>query len=331
MQYKAIVTIRIFFRKTFTLLNILQRPDALPVLSERLSQNARELLLKLKGNKPFPYKQSLGFPFICIPESSTSVHIFIQNDYAEKLEANLSLSWLNEGDTCVDIGANVGYFTALFAHCVGSSGQVVSVEASPKTIQHLTNLVDLLSLGQVKVKHACITDGSQQFIEFYIHNEKSSDLMQSLFPSLDTRGNYTPVQVESISIEQLSKMYHLTNQVSLVKIDIEGAEPIALSNSSSLIKTSSPPLVIIEVAENALKRQTCTTHDILKYFPSEVYDLFVSNISYPNSTPDIEIGYLYPLANLTSTKLPWLFNLIALPKSGKFSDRKAQISSHLFK
>lgn len=116
-----------------------------------------------------------------------------------------------------------------------------------------------------------------------------------------------------------------------MKVDIEGAEPIALRNSSSLIQASSPPLVIIEVAEGALERQNFSISDILIHFSEEIYDLFISNISYPNLTPKIEVGYLYPLSDLASVKLPWLFNLIAILKAGKYSARKNRIPLVLFR
>ena len=39
---------------------------------------------------------------------------------------------LKPGDTFVDVGANIGYFSLRVSHCVGPSGSVVSIEASPR-------------------------------------------------------------------------------------------------------------------------------------------------------------------------------------------------------
>jgi len=46
---------------------------------------------------------------------------------------------LREGDTVVDVGANVGYDTLLAASLVGTGGRVIAIEASPSIHRRLTD------------------------------------------------------------------------------------------------------------------------------------------------------------------------------------------------
>ncbi len=42
---------------------------------------------------------------------------------------------LRRGDTVVDVGANIGYFTTLMSRIVGETGQVISIEALPSNVR----------------------------------------------------------------------------------------------------------------------------------------------------------------------------------------------------
>src|SRR5262245_25225023 len=50
---------------------------------------------------------------------------------------------LRAGDTFIDVGANIGYFTLLASRLVGPTGHVYAIEASPSIYQRLTRNVGL--------------------------------------------------------------------------------------------------------------------------------------------------------------------------------------------
>ena len=70
-------------------------------------------------------------------------------DLADSIQRNIYLGtfepqetaqvrkWLKPGMTVVDAGANIGYYSALAATCVGRSGRVFSMEPQPKTYRQL--------------------------------------------------------------------------------------------------------------------------------------------------------------------------------------------------
>ena len=59
----------------------------------------------------------------------------------EKPETRFFLSVCRQGMTYLDIGANIGYYTALGALRVGANGQVVAIEPDPECYEYLARTV----------------------------------------------------------------------------------------------------------------------------------------------------------------------------------------------
>src|SRR4051794_34975198 len=55
----------------------------------------------------------------------------------EAAETRFLSALLSEGDTFVDVGANVGYFSVLAARRIGAGGTVVAVEPEPRNLELL--------------------------------------------------------------------------------------------------------------------------------------------------------------------------------------------------
>ena len=77
----------------------------------------------------------------------------------ELLESLLLISVLRPGMTVVDAGANVGYYTSLFAAAVGSSGGVHAFEPEPE------NFLVLLANALLSAQ------SSSQAAQIWLHNE----------------------------------------------------------------------------------------------------------------------------------------------------------------
>jgi len=58
---------------------------------------------------------------------------------------------LRPGDTVIDGGANIGYFSLLSARCVGATGHVHAFEPMPETYSSLSKNVELN--GEQRVNH----------------------------------------------------------------------------------------------------------------------------------------------------------------------------------
>ena len=71
----------------------------------------------------------------------------------EPRETALISELLKPGDTFVDVGANIGYFTLLASRLVGATGKVIGIEANPRTFKLLEANVALNHCANVDLRH----------------------------------------------------------------------------------------------------------------------------------------------------------------------------------
>lgn len=68
----------------------------------------------------------------------------------EPIISRVTQELLQEGDVYVDIGANIGYDLLLAAKCVGESGKIVAIEASPKIYPMLVSNINRNRIANVR-------------------------------------------------------------------------------------------------------------------------------------------------------------------------------------
>ena len=122
------------------------------------------------------------------------------------------------GDVVVDVGANVGYFTLLMSTLVGPKGRVVAIEAHPRIAAINRAHLEMNRITNVHLVTAAVTDeiGDVILYEGPASNIGSTSMMRFRAGSRSLRVAGVPL-FDILSGETLSR-------ISLIKIDIEGAE-----------------------------------------------------------------------------------------------------------
>ncbi|MGB2705967.1 MAG: FkbM family methyltransferase [Candidatus Omnitrophota bacterium] len=289
---------------------------------ERTRQNIKQAVVNSKKGKSFIYRTKMGFNFICIPTSAQSVHSYISG-WGEEIELKSACNWLLKGDSCLDIGANVGYYSAGFAEKVTTSGNVISAEASPKTAKHLEEMVRTLSLKQIHPENVCITD-TEGHTDFMVSLDTPHEHFQSIRISREEEKFYKKETIRTDTVDNLIRKYGIGKEVSLVKIDIEGAEPLALSGSSLLFNKEALPLFIAEITRDSLSQFGFGPDDIMNFFPPgsfEIYCVFFGKKPGTRLLRRLETSSIF--------NWPVHTNIIALPKIGKYAARKKRIEKYL--
>jgi FkbM family methyltransferase len=149
---------------------------------------------------------------------------------------------LRPGDHFIDAGANHGYFTLLGAQLVGRNGRVDSFEPVPETFARLKNNVALNDpIPQVHLHQVALSDhaGQVQFFANPINDGRSSLVPQE--------GETTvPVAVQAVRMDDVIP----DARPALVKMDVEGAEPLAIDGMRGILK-SAPAFIVEYSAVNA--------------------------------------------------------------------------------
>lgn len=292
----------------------------------RLGENFRSVRLALAGNRPLHYRHSNGFPYVALKGVPETRELYVRGQFYEQTEFDLIRAWLERGDSIVDGGANVGLVSAMAASLVAPEGKVWAIEASPSTRKKLESVIHELGLEQiVSIVPRAISDRAGE-VEF---GDDDASSVANAMRTVGTASASGPTsRVPAISMDELLALPG-GSEPSLVKLDIEGAEPLAFRGWSSLTSAANPPLLLFEVYPRGLARMGFRPHDIFSALPRERYRLWHLNASWPNEWPEFPRGVPFALDDPFNYAWPTHSNVFAVPTEGRFSARSSRLSGRL--
>lgn len=167
------------------------------------------------------------------------------NRECEPAETALFRREVKPGDVVLDLGANIGYFTLLFAQRVGPSGAVVAFEPDPDNFALLKRNLAANGYRNVRAERRAVWDATGPL---------------RLFRSEENRGDHrsyeSPEARPAITIDAVSIDAFLGQdlpRVDFVKMDIQGAEHHALRGMRALLARSPRVTLLTEVWPRGLR------------------------------------------------------------------------------
>ena len=143
------------------------------------------------------------------------------------------------GQTVLDLGANVGLYTLLFAKLVGPVGRVIAFEPGPKSFQLLVKNIEVNGYKNVTAERIAVMDRSGD-VNFCICPTAGSD--NRIEGLVDPSLGWETVRVQGTSIDD----YVGDMPVDFVKIDIQGSEAPALFGMRRTIERNAGIKVVLE-------------------------------------------------------------------------------------
>ena len=172
---------------------------------------------------------------------------------------------LKHGDTFVDVGANIGYYSLLASKLVGEGGAVVAIEASPKTFEKLQANLALNGVSNVRPVNLAAAD-SERTVKLF----RGHDHHIGLATILDDSGFDLECEVETAPLSKILRLNEI-ERARIIKIDVEGAEFLVVSGMEPILKGDRPDLeIIIEVDPKRLMKQGTTTEELLRPFAEAI-------------------------------------------------------------
>jgi FkbM family methyltransferase len=178
----------------------------------------------------------------------------------EPQETALLRTLLRPGMTCVDVGANWGYFTLLAAHLTGVQGTVLALEPDPRLFPTLRQNVDANGLEQVEVLQLAASDTSEsRWLEG--HDRRDGNRGTSHLVHAARRG-VSSFRVETSTIDALLDARNLRT-VDLLKMDIEGGEALALRGMRDGLAAQRYTRILLELHPTMLGEHDSSVGEIV--------------------------------------------------------------------
>ena len=169
--------------------------------------------------------------------------IFVKLDW-ENEEKQFALKHSMGDGFILDIGSNVGYYTCMLGNEFQNS-KVISVEASPSIFDVLKDNCELNERSNVILYNRAITDKDGAEINFYSHDSMSTTDKQTLTDWAIPENQIGKEKTKTITIDTLLKNEN-ANKIQFCKMDIEGAEVMALKGAQSTLKKKAIQNMMIE-------------------------------------------------------------------------------------
>jgi FkbM family methyltransferase len=164
---------------------------------------------------------------------------------------------LREGDTVIDAGANIGFFSFLAARCVGESGRVLAFEPHPFNYDPFAAAVTAHRLHQIAPFQVGLdeTDGSGT-----VHMRDQSVYPNRTGTMIDCEGD-AGIAVPTRSIDSLVDE-HGIERIDLLKVDVDGFETRILRGAARTLAAGKIRHVIIELSSFWLERSGSSEAEI---------------------------------------------------------------------
>ena len=157
---------------------------------------------------------------------------------------------LNPGDTAVDVGAHIGFFTMHMASIVGLAGRVYAFEPLDSNADLLErSIAENRFSDRVVFCRAAVAAASGSAILTFATETLNSGGAYLLRPGTAPLTGNVERKVPAVALDDLE----LRRPVRFIKMDVEGAEPQVVRGASRLLKADRP-VILSEVHPVQLER-----------------------------------------------------------------------------
>ena len=200
-----------------------------------MKKKIKAYLFRLLGEENYLKLLNRGFFFLYNTGLLKSDEGYKYHYYAKRL--------IKEGDTVVDIGANLGYFTKLFSKWVGDKGRVIAIEPVPlytkiirwtcKSRKNITLFP--YALGKENKKVHLVTPDHFGYLRTglpHIYDEKNNKALSEYEFSFEAE------------MKKANELFESFEKIDYLKCDIEGYEEVVIPEILPVLERFKPTIQI---------------------------------------------------------------------------------------
>ena len=204
-----------------------------------------------------------------------SLDLSINGVYGE-LDTKIIKENIQEGDIVIDVGANIGYYTLIFAQLVGKTGKVFAFEPEPENLKILKKNVEINNFNNVIVEQKIISDQCGKMKLFI----SDSGIVGHRIQQKENFKNF--IEVESLTLDDHMEKSGFLEKINFIKIDVEGAEPMVLDGSKNILKKNEHLKIFSEFNREDIKKYDSDPETMLSLLFENNFQFFLPD--YKNNT-----------------------------------------------
>jgi FkbM family methyltransferase len=137
------------------------------------------------------------------------------------------------GAYCLDVGANLGFYTVKFGQWVGSNGRVAAFEANPAMVARIQQNIALNHFSKTEVVQKAVHDHPDT-LEFYISASPGKSSLHTISNTVQK------ITVQAITLDDYLKDW---TRLDVIKMDIEGNDCLGLIGARESIRRFRPFII----------------------------------------------------------------------------------------
>jgi FkbM family methyltransferase len=287
-------------------------PDLLAGVLNSISQfRGKTRLADLLGRLTLSFKGSRGTFLLASGETVTidlgdRIQRLMWGGAYEPHVRRCFVALLRPGDTCVDVGAHIGFFSTIASSLVGPSGKVYAFEANSTLLQPLRSNASQFPWMVASLRAVCDKSGSVAFSNPQLDGESGWGKLASV------RNEGHIESVEAVSLDEWHESVG-SPLIRLIKIDAEGSEPFILEGARRVIANSRPYL-IIELNDELLRAVRRTRESVTDSLREQGYGIFAIGLNDLDESSDLIDPMFAEILCVPSDRLEETMSLLPMPR-----------------
>lgn len=204
-------------------------------------------------------------------DKNDSLSLAVNNVYSE-FEMDVIRNRIKKGDSVLDIGAHIGYFTLIFAESVGNDGKVFAFEPEPTNFELLKKNVKINNYHNIVLEQKAVSDRNGR-CELFV-GQRSSGANRIYEPKKTRTQEFKLILVDSIKLDDYFKDKSI-GKIDFIKMDVEGAELLALYGMRNILKENPDIVIITEFLKNSIEDAGLNPKEMLDFLYSQGFTIYL--------------------------------------------------------
>lgn len=202
-------------------------------------------------------------PFFFLPDDRVMGRVLATDGVWEEEETRIFKSIVKPGDLCIDVGANIGWYTVVLSRLVDPEGIVLAFEPEPRNYRLLQENLSLNGIDRgARCLQLALLD-SERPLELLLSDYNLGDHHVHLEGASPAREqNRRAIQITAARLDTVLDQQGLSDKpICLLKIDTQGAEVGVLRGAKdALLRTR---YLFVEYSPSEIRNRGFTTEEFV--------------------------------------------------------------------